>query len=169
MHISTRRLTIRRLLPGDWPALSLIAADFADGPYARYDHTLPSDEEGIRAAAESFASTGEYYAALLPDGRMAGYIRLALLDGEAELGYCFHSAFHGQGYASEACSALMDALTKEEKVFSFVAGTALRNEPSCRLLERLGFVLVETGDVSFHKDENGQEIFFEAGLFVKPA
>lgn len=168
MHFSTERLIVRALLPDDWPSLREIALDFNAGPYAPYDHALPTDEEGIRQAAGYFASSGEYYAAFLPDGRMAGYIRLALFEGEAELGYCFHSAFHGKGYAFEAVSALMDALIREGDVCSFVAGTALDNAPSRRLLDRLGFELAETASVSFHKDANGQEIYFEAGLFVKP-
>lgn len=52
-------------------------------------------------------------------------------------------------------------------VEAFTAGTALKNIPSCRLLEKLGFVLEKTETLSFHKDIRGQDIVFEGGVFVK--
>lgn len=167
MLLTTDRLLIRPFKPDDASSLMRIAGDFNSGPYALFDHALPTDEEGARQAAEYFAASGEYYSALLPSGEMIGYLRMALLQGEAELGYCFHSAHHKKGYAFEACSALMEHMLSCGEVFSFAAGTALENKPSCRLLERLGFELVETGEVSFHRDAAGNDIPFEAGLFIK--
>lgn len=167
MNLTSDRLVIRPFLAEDWPQLQRIARDFSAGPYALYDHALPADDEGIRQAAAYFAGSGGYYSVCLADGVMIGYARLALLQGEAELGYCFHSEYHGRGYAFEACSALMEYIRTEEEVFSFAAGTALDNTPSCRLLARLGFELVETAEVSFHKDADGRDIPFEAGLFVR--
>lgn len=58
-------------------------------------------------------------------------------EGEAyDLGYCFHSAYQGQGYAWESVSALLEYLASQGAAV-FTAGTALDNLPSRRLLERL--------------------------------
>ena len=82
------------------------------------------------------------------------------------MGFCFHSDYHGKGFAFEACSALMEYIAKERNVTVFTAGTALKNTPSCKLLGKLGFVLKDTETLSFHKDENGNEITFEGGNFI---
>ena len=79
---------------------------------------------------------------------LAGYVCFHR-EGEAyDLGYCFHSAYQGKGYAWESASALLEYLASQGAVV-FTAGTALDNLPSRRLLERLGFALVSTEQVAF--------------------
>ena len=46
-----------------------------------------------------------------------------------------------------------------------VVGTALNNIPSVNLLKRLGFVQSGTEQVSFYKDNNGKDIYFDGGIF----
>ncbi|MGN1202835.1 MAG: GNAT family N-acetyltransferase, partial [Eubacterium sp.] len=77
------------------------------------------------------------------------------------LGYCFHSAYHSNGYAYESINALMKYFVKEYGVTGFTAGTAIENIPSCRLLEKLGFACASTETVSF--DGN---FSFQGGNFV---
>ena len=81
-----------------------------------------------------------------------------------EIGYCFHSDYHGKGYAGESIRALLD-LMKGRGAPLITAGTALENTPSVRLLESLGFRLTGTEQVTFYKDEEGNDIFFESGIF----
>lgn len=57
-------------------------------------------------------------------------------------------------------------MAKDRNVTAFTAGTALKNTPSCKLLGKLGFALVGTETLSFHKDENGKDITFEGGNFI---
>ena len=53
----------------------------------------------------------------------------------------------------------------EKGISRVTAGTAIKNVPSVRLLEALGFHLIGTETVSFYQDENGNDIEFEGGLF----
>ena len=53
-----------------------------------------------------------------------------------------------------------------QRITRFSAGTALNNKPSVELLKSLGFELQGTEDVSFYKDDQGNDITFEGGIFV---
>ena len=48
-----------------------------------------------------------------------------------------------------------------------LAGTAIKNLPSVGLLNSLGFELTGTERISFHKDNEGNDIYFEGGNFEK--
>ena len=143
-----------------------IAAGFQKSKYAAYDLPLPTEEQEIKALTKVFADTGLFFAVML-DSIMIGYIAFHVENEKYDLGYCFHSDYHGKGYAYEACAAMMDYMAKERDVKIFTAGTALKNTPSCKLLEKLGFVLIATEMLSFHKDEKGNDITFEGGVFMK--
>lgn len=56
-----------------------------------------------------------------------------------EAGYKFDARFHHQGYASEALQKGIDVMFREVKLHRIVANVMPSNEPSIRLLERLGF------------------------------
>jgi RimJ/RimL family protein N-acetyltransferase len=56
-----------------------------------------------------------------------------------ELSYAFGRDYHRQGYATEACRALIDYGFKEVRLPRLVNGISMENEPSIRLAERLGF------------------------------
>lgn len=166
MQINTNRLLIRKLVQDDWKSMQKIAIDFAQSKYAVYDMPLPVDTTAIISLTEQFAETQLFYAVLLHDV-MIGYICLHEDNGNYDLGFCFHSDYQGKGYAFESCRAVMEQIAKERNIKTFSAGTALKNKPSCKLLERLGFTLQETEQLSFHKDENGNDITFVGGIFTK--
>lgn len=72
---------------------------------------------------------------------------------EPELAYELLRAFHGQGYATEAARAVMDAAlaTGRERLWSTVGAW---NAPSLRVLEKLGFehhhaATLDQGDVIY--------------------
>lgn len=50
--------------------------------------------------------------------------------------------------------------------YRLTAGTALQNEPSVTFLKALGFSLTETEKVSFYKDEHGEDVVFDGGIFA---
>lgn len=61
------------------------------------------------------------------------------IEGKPELGYIFAAEAHGQGFAGEACGALMqwaDETVEAPDVMAIIAPT---NAPSMKLAERLGF------------------------------
>ena len=93
-----------------------------------------------------------------------GYIAFNKRENGYETGYCFHSKFHGKGFAKESFSALLEHLGTLG-ITKITAGTALENRPSIALLKSLGFELIETEKVSFYKDSEGKDIVFEGGIF----
>lgn len=57
---------------------------------------------------------------------------------QAELGWAFDPAVHGQGLAREACTALLGVCFDALGLRRVTAGCFADNEPSWRLMERLG-------------------------------
>ncbi len=183
--IWTKRLLIRRVCRDDWKSIQAIWAEVNKTPYAQYDRPNDTDDAlvmeriGIWA---SFAESGEhrFYAVCLND-RVIGFVALHQREDSGgvaasdvggpetgavyEIGYSFHPAYHGKGYAKESISRILALLASEGAAF-VEAGTALANTPSVRLLASLGFTLVRTEKVSFYKDENGRDIVFDGGIFV---
>ncbi len=137
--------------------------DFSQSPYAVYDAPLPTDEGGARDLTKQFARSGLFFAVCL-SGQVIGYVGFHEADGRYDLGYCFHTAWQGKGYAYESASALLDVLAEKSPGAEFTAGTALDNIPSCRLLKKLGFTCVSTETVSF----DGR-FSFRGGNFVRMA
>lgn len=157
---------IRELTTDDWMALKNISLNFKESGYIIYDMPLPVEDEKIKLLCKQFAKSKLWFSVMLNE-LMIGYICFHENNGAYDLGFCFHSDYHGKGYAYESCAAAMKYITKERKTAIFTAGTALRNIPACNLLKKLGFVLEGTKTLSFHKDENGHDILFEGGYFVK--
>jgi RimJ/RimL family protein N-acetyltransferase len=58
---------------------------------------------------------------------------------QAHIGYTVARAYWHQGYATEAVGRLLAYLFEELDLCRVIAETDVRNEPSWRLLERLGF------------------------------
>ena len=169
MQIATARLLIRPIQQEDWPSIRAIWEDFARSPYAQYDKPHSTDPEDVRARiarwAECTAKGMEHlFFAVCCQGAVIGYIAFNQRAQGYEIGYCFHSAWHGKGYAREAHAALFAALG-EKGVNRFTAGTALANTPSVHLLTALGFRLAGTEKVSFYKDASGRDIVFDGGNF----
>ena len=166
--ITTERLTIRRICADDWKAIQKVWIDFADSEYAQYDRPNDTDDLSVSrriAKWASFSDSGEhlFFAVCLED-TVIGYIAFNQRKDGYETGYCFHSDYHGKGYARESFSVLLD-LMKAKGVSRISAGTALKNTPSVKLLTSLGFRQIGTEQVSFYKDAEGNDIVFEGGVF----
>lgn len=65
---------------------------------------------------------------------------------EMELGYRFHRAAWGKGYATEGCRALLDRAFRHEEIPRVVAVTLAGNTASRRVMEKLGMHRIQ----SFH-------------------
>ena len=168
--LTTDRLTIRLVEAEDWAAMREIWLGFSRSPYAQYDRPHATDPADVRARIARWADVTRqgtahmFFAVCLADA-VIGYIAFNQREDGHEVGYCFHAAHHGRGYAGEALRALLAHLAG--KGFTrFSAGTALNNTPSVRLLESLGFRLTATERVSFYRDEQGRDVFFDGGVFA---
>ena len=166
--IKTERLTVRRVRGDDWKAIQAIWTDAATSVYAQYDKPNDLDDQAVSrriAMWASFADGDEHmFFAVCLQEKVIGYVALNKREDGYEIGYCFHSAFHGKGYAKESISALISEM-KKQGVSLIMAGTALNNTPSVNLLLSLGFRLTGTEKVSFYQDKEGNPVVFEGGIY----
>ncbi|MBQ8514440.1 MAG: GNAT family N-acetyltransferase [Ruminococcus sp.] len=162
MKLETNRLYIRNLYEADWQKMKSIFIDFNNSKYAVYDVPLPIDDEETRALTKKFAESNLFFAVFLKESdNMLGYVCFHKDKDKYDLGYCFHSTYHLNGYAYESTKALIEYLVDEHNVVNFTAGAAIDNIPSCRLLEKLGFVCASIETISFNK-----AFAFQGGNFV---
>ena len=150
MKFETSRLFIRRLTESDWPDMLNIFIDFNNSKFAVYDMPLPTEDEDARTLTKRFADSNLFFA-VFPKGSdtMMGYVCFHKDSDIYDLGYCFHSAYHANGYAYESADALIKYLVAKCGAKGFTAGTAIDNIPSCKLLEKLGFTCTSKETVSF--------------------
>jgi ribosomal-protein-alanine N-acetyltransferase len=169
--IETPRLVLRNFRPDDWQAVQELSAAYAASEISQYDQEWPTSREEVVRMVEWLASGDDFVAACLKDtGRLIGLVaiqRRKEREGRVHgLGYVFHPTYHGQGYATEACRAAIDHLFGELEADRVESNTAAVNEPSCRLLRRLGMVEVGRHTASFRTAEDGTPIEFEAVSFA---
>ena len=168
MLVKTDRLTIRHIMPDDWKSIKEIWVDFNSSAFSQYDMPHNTDDEDVQRRIAKWAGansgTDHMFFAICLDDTVIGYSAFNIREDGHEIGYCFHSAYHGKGYAKESMLALFDYL-RTLGITKFSAGTALNNTPSVKLLTSLGFQLVGQEKVSFYKDAEGNNIVFDGGIF----
>ena len=171
MLLQTDRLTVRPVEASDWKAMKAIWLDFSKSPYACFDCPHSTEEADVRPRIARWARAAQtgldhLFFSVCLEAQVIGYISANIRPDGYELGYCFHSDFQGKGYALESLLTVMDYL-KGLGVSKLTVGTALENAPSVALLSRLGFQLTATEQISFYKDQKGQAIVFQGGIFEK--
>lgn len=172
MIITTKRLTVRPIEEKDWIVMKEIWDDFKRTQYVVYDNYKDTSPESLQPRiarwAESTRSGNEHmFFAICLNGEMIGFTSMNVVaSAEYEIGYGYINKFHGKGYAKEALTAVVEYM-KEIGATKIHAGTAINNIPSVALLKSLGFELTDTEQVSFFKDNAGNDIVFEGGNFVK--
>ena len=162
MEIRTGRLSLRTFVASDWRDLLEIAIDKAASRYAIYDHQFPTSETEVKQVTDWFATRTDFLAVCQPSiGKVIGFIRLGGENpGERELGYTLHSSYWSEGYATEACTAVIDLAFSNPGVARIRSGTAKVNTPSVRLLRSLGFEEVAKAPASFANDAQGNPVRF---------
>ena len=83
-----------------------------------------------------------------------------------DLGYCFNSLYQGNGYATEACIAIINYAFNTLQVERLTGSTANLNYPSCKMLNRLGFSKTSERINSYIKTTEGNPIEFVDSLFL---
>lgn len=168
MVLKTERLYIRLIKKNDWKSIKEIWEDFNASIYRQYDIPHTTDSEEVQRKIERWAEANEgkehMFFAVCVQESVIGYIAFHIREQGYEVGYCFHSQYHGKGYANESLQALFQYLGSFG-ITTFWAGTALQNIPSVRLLESLGFEKTGEEKVSFYKDEGRNDIIFDGGIF----
>ena len=139
--LRTERLTLRLWEESDAPGYRLLVGERGDAM-----PTLQAATEEIRGARESAPGRGIHLLTLRRhddegEGGFLGYCGLVVgrsnLD-EPELAYELLPSAHGNGYATEAATAVVTAAraTGRTRLWSTVRAW---NTPSFRVLEKLGF------------------------------
>lgn len=171
MIIETERLLIRNFIAEDAEALRDIVVRKEASEYAAFDHPWPTSLGAVRGIVEWFSKEDAYLAVCLKeDGTLIGFISLDPGDDERareyDLGCFFHPDYHGRGYATEGCRAVLGHAFSRLRARRVTSGTAAANEPSYRLLQRLGFRQVGESETSFRDTEDGQPINFRGLAFA---
>jgi RimJ/RimL family protein N-acetyltransferase len=156
--METDRLTIRSFGSDDWPELQKLAVQYQASEFAQYDRPWPTSAEEVQGMAEWLAGRDDYFAVCLKaTGRLIGFIaidrRQEFEDRVHNLGYVFHPDHHGQGFATEGCRAAIGYVFNQLAADRIVTGTHPDNEPSLRLLQRLGLRGNNRGDFSMSREE----------------
>jgi RimJ/RimL family protein N-acetyltransferase len=144
-EITTARLLLSRLTAGDAEALF---AYRSLPEVCRYQHWQPSRVEEAEDFIErqqrvGFDSPGTWFqlgARARESGRLIGDLGVHFVEdgGQVEIGFTVAPAFQGRGLASEAVVALLDYLFGPLGKHRVFASVDPRNEPSRRLLQRVG-------------------------------
>jgi RimJ/RimL family protein N-acetyltransferase len=169
-QLKTDRLVIRNFHTTDWGALYEMIVQYQSSELAAYDQPWPTTPEEIRKITEWFANGDSYLAVCLKaTGRFIGFVALnpepSDDQGMFNLGYVFNFDYHGHGYATEACRAVLGHAFDSRQAQRVVTGTAEVNRASCRLLERLGFQKASESTGSFRQTSDGKPIPFVGYTF----
>jgi RimJ/RimL family protein N-acetyltransferase len=158
LQLETTRLLLRPWTESDVDAHRMLVAERGDG--------MPSIEDNQRMIDDQRAASALTGIALLAVvrrdvGDFIGYCGLTAGRAsveEPEIAYELFRRVHGQGYATEAASAVVDAAvtTGRQRLWSTVRPW---NSPSFRVLEKLGF---ERDHVS--TDDRGELVWLTRSL-----
>jgi ribosomal-protein-alanine N-acetyltransferase len=154
LPIVTPRLRIRPFEPGDERPMMDV---YGDPEVMRYipGGTLP-DEQAVRTIMDeqlvAHAARGyAYYAVeLVADGSLVGDAGFGLFEptGDVELGYTFARRAWGQGYATEAAAACLEAGLAGLDMPRIIAVADVDNAASHRVAERIG--MRRQGEIEAH-------------------
>lgn len=144
--LETDRLRLRHLTASDAP---FIVALLNDPDWLRYigDRGVRTDEQAVAyiesGPRRSYADRGFglYLVERKTGGEAIGLCGLIKRDflADIDLGFAFLPRFRGAGYAFEAAVGVLRYAGAALRLSRVVAITALDNEPSARLLQKLGF------------------------------
>ena len=138
--ISTDRLLLRTWTDADLEPFAALNADPVVMAHFPSTLTREQSEASVDRVRAHFAEYGYGLWAVEVDGELAGWTGLAWTEvtgvRELEIGWRYAQRFWGRGIATEAATAaLAYGLTVTPRVVSF---TAVTNERSWRLMERIG-------------------------------
>lgn len=168
-QFDTDRLTVRRFRASDGAGLHA----YLSRPEAvRYEPYPVQSEADCRALAAGRAQDPAFWAVCSRrSGALVGNLYLSLREPASwrtwELGYVFHPDHWGQGYATEAASALVSRCFAGG-AHRVVARCNPENRASWRLLQRLGLRREghELRCASFAADGAGQPVWHDGYLYA---
>lgn len=166
MRIETERLILRSFCKEDLQDLHEYLSDEEVVRYEPYrPMTLQETEENLNWRI----STDEMIAVELKEtGKLIGNVYLGKREFETiEIGYVFNRNFWGNGYAGEACEAMLQKAFSEG-AHRIYAECDPNNTASWKLLERLNFQREAhlKQNVYFWQDEHGKPIWKDTYIYA---
>ncbi|MCE7981490.1 MAG: GNAT family N-acetyltransferase [Caldilinea sp. CFX5] len=156
--IETEHLQLRNFTANDWQGLQEVIVHYQASASAQYEAPWPTAAEEIQGITTWFAGGDDYLCVTLKaTGAIIGLLAIERRQDAAgqmhNLGYIFHPAYQGQGYALEGCRAIMGYLFDQLAATAIHTGTHPANEPSVRLLTTLGLKRVNEGEFVLSRAE----------------
>jgi RimJ/RimL family protein N-acetyltransferase len=145
--LRSERLVIRRFATADAEAFNAYRSDPEVARYQGWDSCSLDEAQQFIRSLEGLApgSAGRWFqfaVALIESQQLVGDCALRCTHADprqAELGFTFARAHHGQGFAIEAVRCVLRYAFTTLDVHRIFAITDVRNLPAQRLLERLEF------------------------------
>ena len=158
-EIKTPRLTLR---PLDISDIATVHEYASDPENTRYMMFLPNDTaeetmDFLMGVTQEWRkpSPAFYEFAVVYENRQIGAVSVMLLDGKTgEMGWIINKNYWKMGIAYEAACAVRDFAFDTLKLTRLIAQCDAENEPSYRLMEKLGFAL---------EDEDGTRTYAKTG------
>lgn len=123
------------------------ASDIENTKYMMHlpNNTIKETEQFLKSAAAEWEKDNPlfYEYAIILDGKHIGAVSV-YLDGnrqEGELGWIINKIYQKNGYATEAAKAVLDFAINKLKIQKAVACCDYRNEPSFRVMRKIGLSL----------------------------
>ena len=146
MHIETERLLLRDFTPHDWRQM---LGYQSDPRYLQFYPWQERSEEDVKSFLQMFldqqraSPRTKFQLAITIKGNdnvigNCGVRRVSIDSTEADLGYELSPDYWGNGYATEAATAMADFAFRELGVHRIWAHCLEENQASTRVLERLG-------------------------------
>lgn len=143
--VRTRRLTLRPFTPADHAALHSWQSRADVNRYLYTEAHTPQEtaETLVRKIALDWPEKDgdQLSLAIVKDGEVIGEAVLKYLSEyhrQGEVGYILHPDHHGRGYATEAAAAVIALGFDHLGLHRIMASCDAFNEPSWRVMERLG-------------------------------
>ena len=147
MRIETPRLIIRSFAAPDIPDYARIVADpqvtkyLADGSPHAHEEAESYIHDVIRRDRESGIS--RYAVERKADRDLIGFCGFKELEDYVDFGWRYAQHAWGQGYGTEAALAVLDYGLNALKLQSIAVQSFVDNIASLRIIEKLGFQIVE--------------------------
>ena len=163
MILKTERLILRPQALSDAPDLFAILSD----PQAMRFWNRPAIarlavvEELVREQQAAMAQGICRYWTLVRDGSAIGSVDLSLIQqGSAELGFLLRSDHWGMGLASEAVGAVIAHGFGPMGLTHIAAATQMGNRAAARVLEKNGFIHMQTRNAALANGESRDSAFY---------
>ena len=157
MQWETERLQIVELSPGMARALHQLSLDAANRRFLP-DEVFETEADAARAIEGLRAQYGRtdgplVYAVALKGGPLIGHVEAAPIPEGWEIGYHIGQEYTGRGYAAEAARAFAPGVMALLNLGALYGVCDAENAASCRVLEKVGFRLIDAGKGLYQRRE----------------